>query len=397
MARYTRNPTFLILLLGALSTVSPFSIDMYLPSFPQIAQTLGCPTSRISLSLSSYFIGMGIGQIVYGPFLDHFGRKRPLYFGLILYLFCSAGCLLAGSLEVLIGLRFLQGLGGCAAGVASMAMVRDFFPVKESAKVFSLLMLILSVSPLLAPTVGGFVAVSLGWRWIFIILALIVLAILVIVFFYLPEGHRPDPQAVLSLRQSLANFAMILKNPQFHIYVIACAFSFSGLFVYIAGSPVIFLEVFKVNTKIYGAIFALLASGFIGGSQLNIWLLKRHSSAPILKAALFGQSLVGLLFVFLAAWGWLNLPGTIGCLFAFLACAGLVNPNAGALALAPFGKHAGSAAALMGFLQITFGALTSGLVGLLNAHSILPAAAIMAATALAGFLALAVNPATPRT
>jgi DHA1 family bicyclomycin/chloramphenicol resistance-like MFS transporter len=388
MAAKHKNLTFIILILGALSTVSPFSIDMYLPSFPQIAQALGCPTARISLSLSSYFIGMGLGQIMYGPFLDHFGRKRPLYFGLILYLLCSVGCLFSGSLEMLVGFRFLQGLGGCAAGVASMAMVRDFFPVKESAKVFSLLMLILSVSPLLAPTVGGFVAASLGWRWIFILLALIVLAILAVVFFYLPEGHKPDPKAVLSLRQSLSNFAMILKEPQFHIYVIACAFSFSGLFVYIAGSPVIFLEVFKVDTKIYGLIFALLASGFIGGSQLNIWLLKRHSSAEILKTALLGQSLVGFLFVLFAALGWLNLPGTIVFLFSFLACAGLVNPNAGALALAPFGKHAGSAAALMGFLQISFGSLTSALVGLFSAHSILPTAAIMAATALAGFLAL---------
>src|ERR1019366_9228608 len=144
MTTQSRNPTFIILILGALSTVSPFSIDMYLPSFPQIAQSLGCPTARVSLSLSSYFIGMGLGQILYGPFLDHFGRKRPLYFGLGLYILSSVGCLAAGSLEILIALRFLQALGGCAAGVASMAMVRDFFHVKESAKVFSLLMLILS-------------------------------------------------------------------------------------------------------------------------------------------------------------------------------------------------------------------------------------------------------------
>src|SRR5580658_3060240 len=173
MATQRRNLTFIILILGALSTLSPFSIDMYLPSFPLVAQTLGCDTARVSLSLSSYFVGMGLGQILYGPFLDHFGRKRPLYFGLGLYILTSVGCLASSSLEILIGLRFFQALGGCAAGVASMAMVRDFFHVKESAKVFSLLMLILSVSPLLAPTVGGFVATTLGWRWMFILLGAI--------------------------------------------------------------------------------------------------------------------------------------------------------------------------------------------------------------------------------
>jgi MFS transporter, DHA1 family, multidrug resistance protein len=379
-----RNKTFIILILGALSTVSPFSIDMYLPAFPQIAQMLGCPTGRVSLSLSSYFIGMGIGQILYGPFLDHFGRKRPLYFGLILYLVASVGCLFSVSLEALIVFRFLQALGGCAAGVAATAMVRDFFPVKESAKVFSLLMLILSVSPMLAPTVGGFVATTLGWRWIFILLAVIVFLILLVVFFYLPEGHKPDPKAILSFKKSLSNFSRIAKNPKFHIHVLAGSLSFAGLFVYIAGSPVIFLEVYHVGPKLYGAIFAVLAAGFIGGSQVNIQLLKRYESGQILQGALVGQTLVGLAFLGFALAGWLGLPGVLFFLFAFLACAGMVNPNAGALALAPFGKHAGSAAALMGFIQITAGSLASALVGFFNSQSLLPTVVILSTTAMTG-------------
>lgn len=385
----SRNPTFIILILGALSTVGPFSIDMYLPSFPQIAQSLGCPIARVSLSLSSYFIGMGLGQIIYGPFLDHFGRKRPLYFGLGLYILSSVGCLAAGSLDILIALRFLQALGGCAAGVASMAMVRDFFHVKESAKVFSLLMLILSVSPLLAPTVGGFVTLHLGWRWIFVLLAAISLAILAVVFFFLPEGHKPDPNATLSLKKSLKNFAMILKEPKFHAYAIVGSLSISGLFAYIAGSPIIFLEIYNVGPKFYGAIFAFLAVGFIGGSQVNIWLLKRYSSEDILSKAIWGQCLVGMLFLLFALAGWLNLAGTLVFLFAVLSCAGMVNPNAGALALRPFGRHAGSASALLGFIQISFGSLTSGAVGFFNFKSALPTITLLALTALAGLLASA--------
>jgi len=391
MTTQNRNQPLIIFILGALSTVSPFSIDMCLPAFPQIAQTLGCDTTRVSLSLSSYFIGMGLGQILYGPFLDHFGRKKPLYFGLVLYILASVGCAASGSLEILVSLRFFQALGGCAAGVASMAMVRDFFHVKESAKVFSLLMLILSVSPLLAPTVGGFVTTALGWRWIFILLALIAFAILAVTFFFLPEGHKPDPKAVLSVKKSLGNFAMILKDPQFHTYAFVGSFSISGLFAYIAGSPTIFLELYHVGPKIYGGIFALLAAGFIGGSQLNIWLLKRYSSKQILEVAMLAQCSVGLIFLMFALAGWLNLAGILIFLFAVLSCAGLVNPNSGALALEPFGHHAGSASALMGFIQITFGSLTSAGVGFFNVKSCLPTVVILAGTALAGLLTLTIG------
>jgi len=383
-----RNHFFIILILGALSTVSPFSIDMYLPSFPQIAADLHCATARVSLSLSSYFIGMAFGQIFYGPLLDHFGRKPPLYAGLVLFILASIGCLNSHSVEMLIAFRFLQSLGGCAAGVASMAMVRDFFPVKESAKIFSLLMLILSVSPMLAPSFGSFVVLTLGWKWIFAILASIVFLILVITFLFLPEGHKPNPKATLSLKKILGDYAMILKEPKFHTYAIAGSLSFAGLFAYIAGSPVIFLDVYHVGTKFYGAIFAFLAAGFIGASQVNILLMKRYSSEQLFRGALLGQSLVGVLFFIFALAGWLNLTGTLLFLFAFLACAGISNPNTAALALAPFGNHAGSAAALVGCMQIGIGSLASAGVGLFNAQSVLPTAAILAGTALIGYLAL---------
>jgi DHA1 family bicyclomycin/chloramphenicol resistance-like MFS transporter len=388
MPSKTKNPTLIILILGALSTVSPFSIDMYLPSFAQIARDLHCPTPRVALSLSGYFIGMAFGQIFYGPLLDHFGRKKPLYAGLALFLLASAGCLLAQKVETLIAFRVLQALGGCAAGVGSMAMVRDFFPLKESAKVFSLLMLILSVSPLLAPSVGSFIVTSLGWRWIFALLGTIVFLILLICFFFLPEGHKPNPRATLSLQTIFGNFAMILRNPKFHVYALSGSLSMAGLFAYLAGSPVIFLDVYHVNTKVYGAIFALLATGFICGSQVNIWLLRHYSNEQIFKGALTGQCGVGILFWICVFNGWLPLPGVLVFLFAFLACAGILNPNAAALALAPFGNHAGSASALIGFMQIGIGSLTSAGVGFFNAKSILPTVTILAGAALSGYAAL---------
>ncbi|HEX7655205.1 MAG TPA: MFS transporter, partial [Verrucomicrobiae bacterium] len=169
MMQKAPNRTLIILILGALSTISPFAIDMYLPAFPGIADALGTTTAKISLSIASYFVGLAIGQVIYGPLLDRFGRKPPLYGGLILFIVASLMCLRVHTVEELIALRFLQAFGGCVAQVASMAMVRDFFPVQETAKILSLLILILGVSPLLAPSVGSFIALHASWHWVFVV------------------------------------------------------------------------------------------------------------------------------------------------------------------------------------------------------------------------------------
>nr|AIA11746.1 drug resistance transporter, Bcr/CflA subfamily [uncultured bacterium] len=176
-----------ILILGTLSAIGPFSIDMYLPGFPAIAADLNTSVARVTLSLSSFFIGISAGQLLYGPLLDRFGRKKPLYFGLSLYVLASIGCALATTVDTLIVLRFFQALGGCAGMVASRAMVRDLFPVEENARVLALLMLVIGVSPLIAPTTGGYVSAAFGWHYIFIILTVIGAAILAGVHFVLPE------------------------------------------------------------------------------------------------------------------------------------------------------------------------------------------------------------------
>jgi DHA1 family bicyclomycin/chloramphenicol resistance-like MFS transporter len=188
----SRNRLLIIVILGALSTISPFAIDMYLPAFPEVAAALHTSTARISLSIASYFAGLAAGQLFYGPLLDRFGRKLPLYAGLVLFVAASLLCLGSRTVEWLIALRFVQALGGCAAQVASMAMVRDFFHADETAKIISLLILILSVSPLLAPSVGVFVAVHFGWQWVFIVLAVFAALTGVVCWSHLPHGHPPD-------------------------------------------------------------------------------------------------------------------------------------------------------------------------------------------------------------
>ncbi|MGA2247661.1 MAG: multidrug effflux MFS transporter [Verrucomicrobiota bacterium] len=374
----------IIVILGALSTISPFAIDMYLPAFPQIAAALHTSTARISLSLSSYFAGLAAGQLFYGPLLDRFGRKPPLYAGLILFIAASVLCLCSRTVEWLMALRFVQALGGCAAQVAALAMVRDFFPVKETAKIISLLILIISASPLLAPSLGVYVAGQLGWQWVFIVLSAFVALMLAVCWWCLPPGHQPDRGVSLRLRPILHNYATVLKEPQFITYALAGAFAFSGLLVYVASSPIIFMEVFHVSPQRFGAIFAGLSVGFIGSNQLNVFLLRKFSSEQIFRATLLVECPVALLFLAGTLCGWFGLGTTLALLFIALASLGLAYPNAAALALVPFDRNIGSASAMLGFLQIGVSGLASASVGVFDSHTMLPVTLVLAATSWIG-------------
>jgi DHA1 family bicyclomycin/chloramphenicol resistance-like MFS transporter len=378
--QFMKEKRLIIWILGALATVTPFAIDLYLPAFSQIANDFGTTVSTVSLSVSSYFIGMAMGQILYGPLLDRFGRKPPLYVGLVVFILASIGCMQSGSVNVMIGLRFLQALGGSVAWVAAVAMVRDFFPVEESAKVFSLLILIIGLSPLLAPTLGGFIVTLWGWQAVFIVLASIAVFVLMLVLLFLPEGHRPDPTVSLKPRPIILTFINVVRNPQFATYTFSGAFAFATLFIYVAGSPVIFMEMYHVSPQGYGGIFALLSVGFIGGSQLNIWLNRTYSSARIFHVALICQVITSFVFLICVFYGWIGLNATIGMFFICLTCVGLINPNANALALALFVRNIGSASALLGCTQIGVAALASSGVGLFNSGDIVPIVALLTTT-----------------
>ncbi|MES2808490.1 MAG: multidrug effflux MFS transporter [Bacteroidota bacterium] len=382
---------FTVLILGSLTALGPFSIDMYLPGFPAIAKSLNTTTAQVSLSLSSFFIGLAAGQLLYGPLLDKFGRKKPLYFGLILYMVASVGCFLSTSIEMLIWIRFIQAIGSCAAGVASMAMVRDIFPLNQNAKIFALLILILGASPMLAPTIGGYVTVAWGWHEIFVILGLMALAILLAVIFFLPESYKPDPNYSLKPAPIINSFITVLKEPQFYTYAFAGAFAFAGLFVYVSASPIVFMEVFKVSAKMYGWIFAVLSIGFIGSSQVNNLLLKKFKSEQIILVALTVQVIISVLFFIGSHYQWYGLYSTIAIIFIMLCCVGTVSPNASALSLAPFEKNAGTASALLGALQLGLGSLTTLGISIFDSHSSVPMSAIMASTALVGLMILLIG------
>jgi DHA1 family bicyclomycin/chloramphenicol resistance-like MFS transporter len=383
--------SLLILILGLLTAIGPLSIDMYLPGFSVIATDLNTSIEMVGYSLSSFFIGICAGQLLSGPLLDRFGRKKPLYVGLVVYILASIGCGLSDSVEMLIGFRFLQALGGCVGMVAPSAVVRDSFPVEQSAKVFSMLILILGVSPILAPTLGGFIISGWGWQPVFFVLAAITLLILIIVVIALPETRQPDPHYSLHPKAIIGNFLEVIKNRQFMTYAMAGNTVSAGLFAYLAGSPFVFMEMHDVSQQAYGWIFGLIAAGLITASQFNNLILKKHKSEKILRTVITIQVILGII-MWTGSWlNLFNLYSLIIIIMLFLSCQGFIFPNAAAMAMAPFTKHAGSAAALMGAIQMALGAFASALVGIFFNATSMPMVTTMLAFCLTGFTLLVIG------
>lgn len=372
------NRFILILILGLLAAIGPFSIDMYLPAFPAIAKSLNTTIEKVQLSLSSFFIGISVGQLAYGPLLDRYGRKGPMYIGIIIYLLASVGCALVTNVDLLIVFRFVQALGACVGIVGSRAMIRDLFPVKESAKMFSLLLLVIAVSPMIAPTVGGLVTTTLGWHSVFVILAVVALLICLAMHFFLPESRQPDPAFSLKPKPIITNFYSVIKEPQFYTYAIAGCIGAAGQYAFIAGSPFVVMEYFGVSEQYYGWIFALNIAGLIGFSQLNGILLKRYSSQQLIFSLQPVQALIAIIALAGAYFGWLSLPLLCLLMFAFLSLQGILFPNASALSIAPFHNNAGSASALLGAFQMGFGALSSAAITLFHSHNAVPMTLVIA-------------------
>lgn len=379
---------FTIFTLGLLSAMGAFSIDMYLPGFPAIANDLHTTVAHITLSITSFFIGISLGQLIYGPLLDKYGRKKPMYIGLILYVAASIACAYTPTANTLILMRLFQALGACSGMVAARALVRDIFPVHENAKIFSMLMLVIALSPIVAPTLGGYMTSAFGWHSIFLVLAAIGVTALLFVYFKLPTGSVPDASLSLMPRQIVGGFLDVAKVPQFYTYAFAGAIASSGLYAYIAGSPFVFMEIYRVSDRQYGWIFATIALGLIGASQVNTILLKKYSSEQITRVTSFCQCLAG---VALVAGTWFHLLGlysTIFLIWVFLSTQGFAFPNTSALSLAPFSKNAGTASALMGAVQLGIGAITTALVSLLNNGTAMPMAAVMCSCAILSFTVL---------
>lgn len=378
----------LIVVLGALAAFAPVSIDMYLPAFPALERAFGVGMGAVQTTLAAFFLGFALGQAFFGPITDRFGRKPPLYVSLTIYAAASAGCALAPSIEALAGLRFLQAFAACAGAVISRAIVRDLFPPQEAVRVFSALMLVTGLAPILAPLAGGWLLSLAGWQAIFWTLSGFGALCLAAISFRLPESHPPEARRRLRLVPALQAYLRLLADRRFVGYALSGGFAMAGMFVYIAGSPFVFIELHGVPPQHYGWLFGTNAFGLVAAAQANGRLLRPGHSHSTLRRANFAQAAIGLVLVATAATGAGGLWGVALPLFLYVASLGFTLPNATALAMAPHGANAGVASALLGTLQFGSGAVAASLLGALHAGTALPMAALIA---LCGLLALAVN------
>ncbi|MBI3802087.1 MAG: multidrug effflux MFS transporter [Deltaproteobacteria bacterium] len=380
--------TTLIAALAALTAITPLSIDMYLPGFPAIAKDLHAEISQVTLSLTSFFIGISVGQLFIGPLSDRYGRKKPLLTGLALYVLASGGCMVARSVQALIALRLLQALGGCAGMVITRAMVRDLFPVSEIAKVFSTLMLIMGVAPIIAPTLGGIITVTLGWRYLFAVLTVLSLILLTASARFLPESRGANTAMSLHPKHVVQGYIAVFQEPRFYTYALAGGFASAGMFAYISGSPFVFMKLFGISEKHYGWIFGLNALGLIAASQVNRLWLRTQSSTHIMGMAGTLQFFLSSLLVVGTWLHFLNAFGIFMLIFVYVMMQGFIFPNASALALEPFTRNAGSASALLGSLQMVSGALSSALVSYFHNGTALPMMGVLAVCSTISFTAL---------
>jgi len=376
----------LTFMLGSLTALGPLSIDMYLPSFQAIARDLTASPAQVQLTLAVFFVALGIGQAFYGPLSDRFGRRRPLCFGLALYVLASAGCALARSIEALVAWRFAQALGGCAGMVIARAVVRDRFDEREAARFFSLLILVTGLAPILAPSIGGQILVFFSWRAIFWTLAGFALVGFITATFVLPESLPPDRRTEGGVATALRVYARLLRDRAFMRYALSGALVISGMFAYIFGSPFVFMQIYGVRPERFGWIFGAIALGLISASQLNRVVLARVAGARILSHALVVTAAAGVILLVMAWTGAGGLAGLLGPLFVYIASLGFVLPNVIATALGPQGRNAGTASALLGTLQFGAGATVGALLGVLGDGTAVPMAGLIAACGLSALL-----------
>lgn len=372
------------LILGLLSAIGPFAIDMYLPALPAIGQSLGAEVGAVQWSLTAFFLALGVVQLLYGPVSDMLGRKPPLYFGLGLFTLASVGCALATDIDTLVALRFVQGLGAAAGMAIPRAVVRDLHTGTEAARLMSLLMLVFSVSPILAPLAGSALIAVTGWRGVFWAVALAATAGLALVFTTLSETRPASERVQSSLASALHAYGLLLRDRHYLGLVFIGGCAMSGFFVYLASSPFVLINHYGLTPTQYSLAFSVNAVAFIGASQLTGALGERFGLVRVVKAAASASGAVMLVLLGYYLAGGDRLAVLIVLYFIASAFMGLVIPTTSVLALEQHGAIAGTASALLGTLQMLTGAAAMGVVGLFSSGQPLPMVVGMAAGALVG-------------
>jgi DHA1 family bicyclomycin/chloramphenicol resistance-like MFS transporter len=381
-ANFARNAV----VLGLLSAVGPFAIDMYLPALPSITVDLHASPAAVQATLLSFFAAVACCQVIYGPVSDSFGRKAPLYFGTTLYALGSIACSLAPSIGWLIAARFVQGLGACAGMTIPRAVVRDLHTGHEAARLLSLIMLVFSVSPILAPVTGS-IAVEFGtWRYVFGLIAILGVAALALAFFFLRETRPRSKRIPFDAPAIIRNYLMLLADRHYLGVVFIGGFGFASFLAYLASASFVYINHFGLSPSGFSIVFSSNAIAFIGAAQFTSRLGRRFGIPRVVSAGLTAFLIVMAILVALTLAGVDSVVVLAACLFAGFGSMGLVIPSTAVLALERYGSTAGTASALMGTLQLVVGAIVIGAMGIFSDGRPLPMVLGMAACAVIAFV-----------
>ena len=376
----------LALVLGLLSAIGPFAIDMYLPALPAIGHALRASEHEVQLSLMAFFLSFAVSQIVYGPASDMWGRKPPLYFGIALFAAGSIGCALAPDIRWLVAFRFVQGLGGGAPNVITRAVVRDLHTGAEATRLMSLLMLVFSVSPILAPLAGSLIIEAGGWAAIFWTISLIGVLGLALTGFALEETRPPAERTRSDLASTLRAFALLLRDPHFMGLTGVMSFGIGAFFIYLSNSSFVLINHYGLTPRQYSLAFAANAASFIVASQFAGRLADRHGLKRVVSVSVAGFALAMCAGAALVLAGVDGLAPMIAVLMLGFGFLGLVVPATSVMALDHHGEIAGAASALMGTLQMVLGAVIIALTGLAMDGTARPMLAGIAGVALLTWL-----------
>ena len=367
----------LIFLLGALAALGAAAIDMYLPSLPSIESELGGVSGSAQFTLSSFFIGLGLGQLFYGPISDSLGRRKVLVVGLLIYCLGSLFCFFADTMMELVAARFFQALGAASGGVIARAMVRDVFTRKRAAQAQSFINLAFSLTPLMAPLFGGYLLIFFGWRSIFLALLLFGIICLLILILKIPETLSKKKRNTLGLVSIVLGYRRILRNSRSIGSILSGALAFSCMFTYFAASPFIYIDLFKIPDQYYGFLFGLNVLGIIGTNLINAKIVIKYGPLVMLRIGVSMMCVGSVVLVGASFFDVLGIIGIIIPLFFIIGSIGFIGANAISIALEPFSELAGTTASLFGFTQMTLGAFCGFLVGFFYDGTAVPMAVII--------------------
>lgn len=371
----------LLFLLGMLQAFAPVSIDMYLPAMPQMEQVFHASAASVQYTMITFLVGFALGQSLYGPITDRFGRKPPLYASLALFIVSSAACAFAPSIRIMSFFRLLQAIGACGGSVISRAFVRDLFPPAQLRRIFSMLILVVGVSPVIAPLFGSYLLLWFGWRAAFVTQAIIGVICIAGMHFRLPESLPREARRPLRADSILSAYSRLIKDRTFLGASVVCGFSSAGTFAYITSAPFVFISLYKVPTEHFGWLFGSVAAGMVAASQINGRMPHRIPVWRVLRHANLVQLVAGMFLLLAVETGTGGLPAVFACIFVYVAAQGFVFPNGSAIAMMRHGEIAGTASALLGTNQFLIAAIATIFLGFLENPAV-PMALVIAGCAI---------------